>query len=604
MSEIRIYLFGAPFIEIDGIPIPLPRRKALAIVAYLTISDRVQSRATLAALLWPDLDETAARNALRTTLPLLTKISDLPWLEIDRNNFMLNPELVWSDVQAFIKTLIQIRTHIHSDGLPCAGCVAAMESAVKLYKGDFLSGFSLSDSVEFDNWQSAKREWFHQEYTQMLRRLAEYYSVPHLDAAMVYARRWLEVDPLSEPAHRLLMRLYALNGQRTEALRQYQECVRTLDEELATPPEDETTSLYNLIRNGGVPPAPIAEGRSDAKSANVLPPLPGLIIGRETVLEELKQFLGIPDASLKRPVTVIEGWPGVGKSTTAAALAHDTEVAAAFPDGVLWASLGETPNLLGELIRWGDALRLIPPNKAMALDELVQQITSALRERQTLLVIDDVWQVEHLNPFRVGGRQSSMVVTSRLSQVARALAPTADDVYRLPQLSDDSALLLLSRLAPDAVRLHREAAVELVHNLEGLPLAIQVAGRLLHEEMQMGWGIDHLLTELRDGSRLLTEQAPGDLRTVTNDSTPTIAALLKRSTNSLDAETLTRFTLLGFFVPKPATFDLGAMAALWETEDPRPTVRTLVNRGLLEPLTGGRFQMHALLVLHAKSLIT
>jgi len=58
------------------------------------------------------------------------------------------------------------------------------------------------------------------------------------------------------------------------------------------------------------------------------------------------------------------------------------------------------------------------------------------------------------------------------------------------------------------------------------------------------------------------------------------------------------------FIPKPATFDLGAMAALWEINDPRPTVRTLVNRGLLEPLTGGRFQMHALLVLHAKSLLT
>jgi hypothetical protein len=196
-----------------------------------------------------------------------------------------------------------------------------------------------------------------------------------------------------------------------------------------------------------------------------------------------------------------------------------------------------------------------------------------------------------------------MVVTSRLSQVARLLAPAADNVFRLPQLSDDSALLLLSRLAPEIVRLHREAALELVQNLEGLPLAIQVAGRLLHEEMQMGWGIDHLLTELREGSRLLGEQAPNDLRTVAAESTPTIAALLNRSTNSLDAATLSRFALLGLFVPKPATFDLSAMAALWDIEDPRPTVRILVNRGLLEPLNGGRFQMHALLVMHAKSLL-
>jgi hypothetical protein len=160
------------------------------------------------------LDEKAARDALRATLPLLTRISDLPWLEVDRNNLTLNPDLVWSDVQSFIKTLIQLRTHIHRDGVLCMECVTAMENAVKLYKGDFLAGFSLSDSVEFDNWQSAKREWLNQEYTQMLRRLAEHYSGSNLDAAMVFARRWLEVDPLNEPAHRLLMRLYAPNDQR------------------------------------------------------------------------------------------------------------------------------------------------------------------------------------------------------------------------------------------------------------------------------------------------------------------------------------------------------------------------------------------------------
>ena len=61
--------------------------------------------------------------------------------------------------------------------------------------------------------------------------------------------------------------------------------------------------------------------------------------------------------------------------------------------------------------------------------------------------------------------------------------------------------------------------------------------------------------------------------------------------------------LLGVFVPKPATFDLGAMATAWEVSDPKPFARILVNRGLLEPISGGRFQMHALLVYHARSLL-
>jgi hypothetical protein len=86
------------------------------------------------------------------------------------------------------------------------------------------------------------------------------------------------------------------------------------------------------------------------------------------------------------------------------------------------------------------------------------------------------------------------------------------------------------------------------------------------------------------------------------DTSPTIAALLKRSTDLLDAETRRRFAYLGLFVPKPATFDLEAMAIAWEVNDPKPIARALVNRGLLEPVSGGRFQMHALLVLHAQSL--
>jgi hypothetical protein len=87
------------------------------------------------------------------------------------------------------------------------------------------------------------------------------------------------------------------------------------------------------------------------------------------------------------------------------------------------------------------------------------------------------------------------------------------------------------------------------------------------------------------------------------ETSPTIAVLLKRSTDSLDDETRQRFALLGLFVPKPATFDLGAMAAAWDMPDPKPLARILVNRGLLEPVSGGRFQMHALLVLHARSLL-
>ena len=123
------------------------------------------------------------------------------------------------------------------------------------------------------------------------------------------------------------MRLYAAAGQRTEALRQYQDCVTLLDQELATPPEDETTDLYEAIKDNRITAQPIAS-RSQAVWG-VLPPLPSLVVGREDTLREIKSKLGIDGE--RHPVTVIQGWPGVGKSTTVAALAHDPDVAQSVP---------------------------------------------------------------------------------------------------------------------------------------------------------------------------------------------------------------------------------------------------------------------------------
>jgi hypothetical protein len=82
--------------------------------------------------------------------------------------------------------------------------------------------------------------------------------------------------------------------------------------------------------------------------------------------------------------------------------------------------------------------------------------------------------------------------------------------------------------------------------------------------------------------------------------------LLERSTDRLDAQTRNRFAYLGAFAPKPATFDLNAMHFVWratDIEDAKETARKLADRGLLEPIGAGRFQMHALLVLHARSIV-
>ena len=79
-----------------------------------------------------------------------------------------------------------------------------------------------------------------------------------LDEAIAHAERWLDLDPLHEPAHRALMRLHAQRGDRAAAVHQYRQCVRTVDEELGVAPLAETTALYEAISAGERRAAPAA----------------------------------------------------------------------------------------------------------------------------------------------------------------------------------------------------------------------------------------------------------------------------------------------------------------------------------------------------------
>ncbi len=604
MTGPRLYLFGAPRLEYEQQPIRFKRRKALALAAFLALEEQPQSREAVAALLWPDLPEEGAHAALRSTLPALTTHSPVRWLDADRTHLTVDRAALWVDVNEFRARLARSRQHGHDPEALCEACLPLLEQALDLYRGEFMAGFNLADSAGYDDWQRQQREWLRRELAGFLRRASVYFGQSGATALAVdYARRWLALDSLHEPAHRQLMRLYAASGQRTEALRQYRQCVELLEAELATPPEDETNALYAAIQadatEAALPPALV-----ETPTPGLLPALPALIVGREDALREVKQRVGAAQGGgTLRPLTVIQGWPGVGKSTTVAALAHDAEVARQFPDGVLWASLGETPSLLGQLTVWAQVLNLAEPGRARTLEELTSWLTARLRDRRMLLIVDDVWQVEHAAPFRVGGKACALVMTSRLNEVAQALAPTAGDVYRLPVLSEAKALELLAKLTPETVAAHPHEAGELVRDLEGLPLALQVAGRLLQAEARLGWGVTDLLAELRSGASLLRAQIPGGVASLNENTSPTVAALLKRSTDSLDATTKERFALLGVFAPKPATFGLEALAVAWSIADPRPTARTLVARGLLEPISGGRFQAHALLMWHARSLL-
>jgi len=337
------------------------------------------------------------------------------------------------------------------------------------------------------------------------------------------------------------------------------------------------------------------------------PPRPSLIVGREDDMRELKSRLGATrdGATSLHILTAIKGWPGVGKTTIASALAYDPEVTKLFPDGVLWTSLGEHPDILSEMATWGRALGTEEVLKAKNTDDARTLLSGLLHNKRMLLIIDDVWEAAHAIPFKVGGLGCATLITTRLDGIASELAPTAESIFRLQVLGDNAALELLGKLAPTAVQKHPNECLILVQELEGLPLALQVAGRLLHTEANSGFGVTELIQELRAGAKLLAAPAPSDRIDLVTQTTPTIAALLQKSLDRLDDYTKECYAYLGVFVPQPATFGVDAVKFVWEVDDPKPIIKTLVDRGLLEYVPNlDRYWMHALLVMLAKTLLT
>lgn len=321
MTRIALYLLGPPRIERQGQPVPLDTRKAVALAAYLALEGQAKRRETLQALLWPEYPSTRAAASLRRTLSVLNKGLGGEGLNIEREQVWLEAGAeVWVDVQAFRAALAECARHGHDARQTCPDCLEPLREAAALYRDDFMAGFALRDSMAFDDWQFFQREGLRRELAGALERLIGLLSERReLEAAIGHARRWLALDPWQEPAHSRLMLLYAWSGQRAAALRQYEECRRVLQRELAVEPLEETTALYEAIRRNQPPPPPAAGGAAPAEARprrEAAPALP--LAGRAPEQAALRAAL--EGARLGGRLVVLEGEAGIGKTRLAEAL--------------------------------------------------------------------------------------------------------------------------------------------------------------------------------------------------------------------------------------------------------------------------------------------
>ncbi len=317
MSELRLRLFGAPELSVAGSPITFDTRKALALIAYLAVTGRPQRRESLAALLWPESDQSRARASLRRTLSAAAGVG--PALVIGRGEIELDQNLSWSDVAEF-------------EALAGSDEATALRRAADLAPDLFLAGFSLRDSAEFDDWSAATSDRLRERLVSVLSRVADIeVSAGRLEDAIEVARQWVKLDPLSEGAHRELMRLYTWTGERPTALKQYRQCVRNLDRELGVAPLPETTALYDDIRANRLD-APLRPAATVDRTPQPPPPQPRAELpGTQTVTAgdgDAQALLAAwKSAAPDGAGTLLVGAPGLGRTTRSAQLRSAVEEA-------------------------------------------------------------------------------------------------------------------------------------------------------------------------------------------------------------------------------------------------------------------------------------
>jgi len=407
MAQLSISVLGTPRIELDGNSVNLPRRKATALLTYLAVTTERQRRDALAVFFWPDTEQARAYAYLRNTIWEINRTLGEGWLVADRETVGLNPEAdITIDLQDFKAHLEQVVPHRHGieeDG--CQECIQELEAATVLYRGDFLSGFGLPDSAAFDDWQFFQAEEARQALMSGLIRLIRMLiSIGDFEQALEYGRRWVNLDPINEEAHRELMQIYSWTGQRNAAIRQYRECQRILNQELNIEPEAVTTALYERIQSGQlqheqtqaltpeifprrVPLETVEPKVSDLECCEPIYNLPiptTPFLGRHDELNQIAAHLENPSYRL---ITLL-GPGGIGKTRLAIQAAADSQEH--FKHGVCFVSLaslrGGQPILpvIVDALDLPIAQREVPPT---------EQLIDFLRQRELLLVLDNF---EHL----------------------------------------------------------------------------------------------------------------------------------------------------------------------------------------------------------------
>jgi predicted ATPase/DNA-binding SARP family transcriptional activator/DNA-binding CsgD family transcriptional regulator len=482
-KAVRVWLLGGFRVSVGSRTISQDSwrlRKAAALVKLLALtpSHRLHREQAM-DLLWPDLGRRAASNNLRQALHAARSVLDpamgARYLASEDESLVLCPkDDLWVDVDAFEAAAATAR------GLRE---VATYRAALDLYEGDLLP------EERYEEWTEGRRNELRQLYLALLVELAGLYEVRREhESAIELVRKATAEQPTLEEAHVALMRLYALSGRPERALAQYERLRDSLSIGLGTLPAAFSSRLRDEIATGEFPPpqpSPSAPPREESlETAKHNLPVPRTsFVGRERELIEVKRLL-----AMTRLLT-LTGAGGSGKTRLALEVARD--LAGLYPDGVWLVELAAltqgalVPQVVAEILGVQEQ-----PNRPLTVT-----LAEALRAKKMLIVLDNCEHVVEACARLTDVLLRSCSEVRVLASSRESLNVAGEVVWSVPPLSVPDAERLPNlecRRVYESTRLFVEralrrtsafvltadtasAAAEICQQLEGMPLAIELA---------------------------------------------------------------------------------------------------------------------------------
>ncbi len=281
----KLELFGRGQLIGNDLVVQLERKTA-ALFGFLAL-EGATSRSRLAGLLWADSTEESARNSLRQRFYRLRSSVGEDFI-VSTEPLRLDPNLA-VDVVRFESLMF---TGEHQTALT--------------FEGEFLEGVDFDDCPELFEWVLAARERLEAGKREALigeaNRLEK---TGDYAAALGRAKQFLLRDPISEDAHRRMMRLHYLAGDRPAAIRVFEECRTMLETQLGVKPLSETLDLAKLILQGDTLPQNVPIERLGIPIQILRPPV---LVGR------VHEWAQLEAAWETGSGVIVRGEAGVGKT--------------------------------------------------------------------------------------------------------------------------------------------------------------------------------------------------------------------------------------------------------------------------------------------------